>query len=100
MNVPAPRREPRHGSSRWATVRYALSSNARTARFCLIWLVMTGGPGALLAELLHHIRLRLAAPVFGVLMPAHDGTSYRHFLAQTGPGGPGVYVQNVGVSKF
>jgi len=59
MNVPVPR-EPRQVSSRWATVRYALGSNARTARFCLIWLVMTGGPATALVEVLHHIRLCLA----------------------------------------
>jgi len=49
-------REPRQGSSRWATVRYALTSNARTARFCLIWLVMTGGPATALVEAVRHIR--------------------------------------------
>jgi hypothetical protein len=64
MNVPSPR-EPSHGDSRWATVRYALSSNARTARLCLILLVMTGVPGVLLAVVLHHVRLRR------VLMPTH-----------------------------
>jgi len=51
MRVPTPR-EPRQGSSRRATVRYALGSNARTARFCLIWLVMTGGPATALVEVL------------------------------------------------
>jgi uncharacterized membrane protein YoaK (UPF0700 family) len=61
MRVPTPR-DPRQGSSRCTTVRYALGSNARTARFCVIWLVMTGGPiaGAVLAVVLHHIRLCLA----------------------------------------
>jgi hypothetical protein len=39
-------REPRHGSSRWEVVRYALGSNARTARLCVIWVVVTGGPVA------------------------------------------------------
>jgi len=55
MRLPMPR-EPRQGSSRWATVRYALTSNARTARFCLIWLVMTGGPATALVEAVRHIR--------------------------------------------
>jgi hypothetical protein len=57
MSVPA-RREPRHGSTRWEIIRYALGSNARTARLCLIWLVMTGVPITALAELIRHIRLR------------------------------------------
>ena len=39
-------REPRHGSSRWSVIRYALGSNARTARLCVIWVVVTGGPVA------------------------------------------------------
>jgi len=57
MNVPTPR-EPRDNNGRWGTVRYALGSNARTFRLCLIWLVVTGGPvaGATLAELVRHIR--------------------------------------------
>lgn len=55
MRLPTPR-EPRQGSSRWETVRYALTSNALTARFCLIWLVMTGGPGTVLVEVIRHIR--------------------------------------------
>jgi hypothetical protein len=62
MNVPSPR-EPSHGDSRWATVRYALTSNARTARLCLILLVMTGVPGVLLAVVLPHIRLRWTGPI-------------------------------------
>ncbi len=61
MSLPTPR-EPRHGSARWEIVRYALGNNARTIRFCAIWLVMTGGPAAgyALAELIRHIQL----PVF------------------------------------
>jgi hypothetical protein len=63
MRLPTPR-EPRHGSSRWEVIRYALGSNARAARFCLIWLVMTGGPfGAVVVWLLSHIRLRCACSV-------------------------------------
>ena len=48
----------RLGSARWEVIRYALDSNARTARLCLIWVVMTGGPAAGLVELLSYIRLR------------------------------------------
>ena len=84
MNVPSPR-EPSHGDSRWATVRYALSSNARTARLCLILLVMTGVPGVLLAVVLHHVRLRRAGPVLGVLMPTHGGTRCCHFAEPARP---------------
>ena len=80
MNVPVTR-EPRQVSSRWATVRYALGSNARTARFGVIWLVMTGGTSVVLAELLRHIRLCLADWVFRVLIPAYGGTRHRHFAA-------------------
>src|SRR5207237_541025 len=78
-------REPSHGDSRWATVRYALSSNARTARLCLILLVMTGVPGVLLAVVLHHVRLRRAGPVLGVLMPTHGGTRCCHFAEPARP---------------
>lgn len=52
-----PVREPRHDSSRWATIQYALGSNGRTARLCVIWLVMSGVPVPAVIELLHHIRL-------------------------------------------
>jgi hypothetical protein len=54
MRLPTPR-EPRHGSSRWEVIRYALGSNARTARFCMIWVVVTGGPagGAITYWILH-----------------------------------------------
>ena len=43
MRLPTPR-EPRHGSSRWEVIRYALGSNARTARLCVLCVVVTGGP--------------------------------------------------------
>jgi hypothetical protein len=43
LRLPTPR-EPRHGSSRWEVIRYALGSNARTARLCVLWVVLTGGP--------------------------------------------------------
>jgi hypothetical protein len=38
MRVPMVR-QPCHGG-RWETIRYALDSNARTLRFCLIWVVL------------------------------------------------------------
>jgi len=54
VSVPAPP-EPRTG--RWETIRYALDSNARTFRLCLIRLA-SGVPvcGAAI-ELLKHVRL-------------------------------------------
>ncbi len=60
MSVPGGR-EPRHGTASWATVaRDAIDSNQRTARLCLIWIVMRGGPvvgvGVALMELLSHVR--------------------------------------------
>ena len=84
MNVPSPR-EPSHGDSRWATIRYALTSNARTARLCLILLVMTGVPGVLLAVVLPHIRLRRAGPMLRVLTPIHGGIRCRHFAGPARP---------------
>lgn len=56
MSVPAPR-QPRHGSTRWEVIRYALGSNARTFRLCVILLVMTGVPVTILTELIRHVRL-------------------------------------------
>ena len=58
MSVPAPR-VPRHGC-RWETIRYALDSNARTLRLCLILLVVTmasSAVAALVAELIRHMPL-------------------------------------------
>ncbi len=43
MRLPTPR-EPRHGSSRWEVIRDALGSDARTARLCVLWVVLTGRP--------------------------------------------------------
>jgi hypothetical protein len=63
MSVPAPR-QPRNKSTRWEVIRYAIGSNAKTARLCVIWLVMTGAPGTVLAELLRHIRLRICGLSF------------------------------------
>ena len=58
MSVPAPR-EPSHDGGRWETIRYALESNARTFRLCLIWLVATAAPvaAAVIAELIRHMLL-------------------------------------------
>lgn len=58
MSVPA-RREPRHDGGRWETIRYALDSNARTFRLCLICLVVVAAPAAAaaLAELIRHMLL-------------------------------------------
>jgi hypothetical protein len=63
-------KEPRHGSSRWEIVRFAMTSNPRAARFCVIWLVTTGVPVVIVTwlvttgvpattvfELLRHIQL-------------------------------------------
>ena len=56
MSVPG-QRKLGHGQTRWEVVRYALGSNARTFRLCLIFLVMAIGPvvGALLVELIRLI---------------------------------------------
>ena len=45
MSLPAPRR-PGHANGRWETVRYALDSNARTFRLCLILFVTAIAPAA------------------------------------------------------
>jgi hypothetical protein len=54
MRVPVPT-EPRHG--RWETIHYALDSNARTIRLCLILIVVAGSPVvvAVVAHLLPHL---------------------------------------------
>jgi hypothetical protein len=58
MSVPAPR-VPRHDGGRWETVRYALDSNARTFRLCLILLVLAISPiaAAVAVVLIHHVLL-------------------------------------------
>jgi hypothetical protein len=58
LSVPA-QWEPRHDGGRWATVRYALDSNARTFRLCLILLVTAISPVAVAvaAVLIHHMLL-------------------------------------------
>ena len=47
MSAPAPRGQ-RHAGCRWDTVRYALDSNARTMRLCLIVIVLSIPPGLLM----------------------------------------------------
>ena len=56
MSVPVLRR-PRHDIGRWETIRYALDSNARTFRLCLILFVTTVSPvvAAVGAVLVHHV---------------------------------------------
>jgi hypothetical protein len=57
MSVPASR-EPRQGG-RWETIRYALDTNPRTFRLCLILLVTAVAPclAAVVAELVRHLLL-------------------------------------------
>ena len=57
MSVPAPR-EPLHGG-RWETIRYALETNPRTFRLCLILSVAAVPPclAAVVAELVRHMLL-------------------------------------------
>jgi hypothetical protein len=58
MSVPAPRL-PSHANGRWETIRYALDSNARTFRLCLILLMTAISPVAagVVAVLIHHALL-------------------------------------------
>jgi hypothetical protein len=51
-------RQSCHGG-RWDTIRYALDSNARTLRFCLIWAVVIISPAvaAAIADLIRHMLL-------------------------------------------
>jgi hypothetical protein len=55
MSVPTPE-ESRDSSGRWAAVRDAIGSNAKTFRFCLIVTVCPAAVAAI-TELLWHIRL-------------------------------------------
>jgi hypothetical protein len=57
MSVPAPR-EPGQGS-RWETIRYALDTNPRTFRLCLILFVAAVAPclAVVIAELIRHLVL-------------------------------------------
>ena len=55
MSVPAPR-EP-HQGGRWETIRYALDTNPRTFRLCLILSVAAVAPclAVVITELARHI---------------------------------------------
>ena len=57
-NVPTPR-EPRHSDERWQTICYALDSNARTLRLCLIRAVAIVSPVAatVITMLIRHMLL-------------------------------------------
>ena len=57
MSVPAPR-EPGQGG-RWETIRYALDTNPRTFRLCLILSVAAVAPclAVVVAELIRHMLL-------------------------------------------
>jgi hypothetical protein len=57
MSVPAPR-EPGQGG-RWETIRYALDTNLRTFRLCLILSVAAVAPclGLVIAEMIRHMLL-------------------------------------------
>jgi hypothetical protein len=51
MRVPKVRQPCRGG--RWETIRYALDSNARTFRFCLIWVVLITSSAVAAAVAVH-----------------------------------------------
>jgi len=53
MSLPA-RREPRRASTKWDAIHYALDSNARTFRLCLILLV-AGVALSVIPVLLQHL---------------------------------------------
>jgi hypothetical protein len=55
LSVPA-QREPHHAGARWETIRYALDSNARTLRLCLILLVVSVPSVVALIELAARLR--------------------------------------------
>jgi hypothetical protein len=80
MSVPAPR-EPRH-DGRWETIRYALDSNARTLRLCLIWLVVIAAPvaAAAVAELIRHTLLCEGSAAYGLPSPSHESNSLAGLL--------------------
>jgi hypothetical protein len=82
MRVPAPR-ELRHGR-RWATIRYALDSNARTFRLCLILfvLIVSSGVATMIPLLVRHVMLCGPGWLSTGLRPGRGapggGTSPRH----------------------
>jgi hypothetical protein len=57
MSVPAPRKPGQAG--RWETIRYALDTNPRTFRLCLILSVAAVAPclALVIAELARHVML-------------------------------------------
>lgn len=57
MNLPAPGKP--HQGGRWETIRYALDTNPRTFRLCLILLVAAVTPwlGYIIAEMIRHLLL-------------------------------------------
>jgi hypothetical protein len=57
MSVPAPR-EPRNGE-RWETIKYAIDSNPRTLRLCLIFVAIASPAVAtVITMLMRHTLLR------------------------------------------
>jgi hypothetical protein len=77
MSLPAPK-EPRHDGGRWETIRYALDSNARTLRLCLIRAVAIASPVAatVITMLLRHMLLG------GAGIREHAGDVERGFVVQ------------------
>ena len=72
MSVPVSP-EPYPGG-RWETIRYALDSNPRTLRLCLIWFVVIVSPVAatVITLLMRHVllqRLRIERHSAGLLPP-------------------------------
>ena len=98
MSVPAPRK-PRQDSGRWETIRYALDSNARTFRLCLIWLVVIVAPvaAAVVADLVRHMPLREGRAACGLCSndfgpggsqppsPSHQSKSFASLLMSRCP---------------
>lgn len=61
-------------TGRWETVRYALDSNPRTLRFCLIWFVVIVSPviSTVITLLMRHVLLPRPSieRAFGGVTPA------------------------------
>src|SRR5690348_13735694 len=77
MSLPVSR-EP-HPGGRWETIRYALDSNPRTLRLCLIWFVVIVSPvvGTVITLLMRHLLLQRPRieRAFGGSDPAVPGTT-------------------------
>jgi len=74
LRLPTPQ-EPDPGNSRWSVIRYALDSNARTIRLCLIRLVAIGPPvAATVVEVSLDIHLQTRQPSH----ERHDATRVCH----------------------